>query len=413
MKAGTSSLAALVGVVLIGMIGFGIFLPIFPFLALELNASPTAATIAMGAYSFGQLVASPFWGRLSDRIGRKPILIAGLVGGVISYLWIARAGSIEELGAARLFGGLMAGNVGAAFAAAADLSDDKTRARNMGLLGAAVGLAFIAGPALGAFLIGGESGREAFSQICIVSAAMAGLAALVALLLFRETLARDERTRTAVKRPRDLTMLASRPALLRFVAVMALAIAAQALMETTFGLWADAELKWGPREVGWTLAALGAGAVLLQGGLAGRAARMLGERTTLLIGLALFSAGLGGLAVAHEVSTMSVSLSAFVIGMGLATPALNALIAEQAQDHERGAVMGLSQSASALGRVAGPLAAGALFDAFGTGAPFLAAALVGLAALFAALRDQEAKLFPDRIDHAVRAAWPRRESRNV
>jgi DHA1 family tetracycline resistance protein-like MFS transporter len=141
---------------------------------------------------------------------------------------------------------------------------------------------------------------------------------------------------------------------------------------------------------------------LLQGGIAGRAARMLGERTTLLIGLALFSAGLGGLSVAHEVSTMSASLSAFVIGIGLATPALNALIAEQAAEHERGAVMGLSQSASALGRVAGPLGAGALFDAFGTGTPFLAGALVGLVALFVTHEGREAALLPDRIAGAVR-----------
>ncbi len=138
-------------------------------------------------------------------------------------------------------------------------------------------------------------------------------------------------------------------------------------------------------------AALGAGAVLLQGGLAGRASRVLGEETVLLIGLGLFAAGFGGLAVTHEVLTMSVSLAAIVIGIGLTTPALNSLIAEQASECERGAVMGLSQSASALGRVAGPLGAGALFDTFGAAAPFLAAALVMLAALFVALEGQGAR----------------------
>lgn len=385
MKAGTGSLAALIGVVLIGMTGFGVFLPIFPFLALELDATPTATTIAMGAYSFGQLVASPFWGRLSDRVGRKPILIAGLVGSVVSYLWIARAGSVEELGAARLFGGLMAGNVGAAFAAAADLADDKTRARNMGLLGAAVGFAFIAGPALGAFLIGETPTRAEFAEVCYISAGLAALAALAALLLFRETLDASARTRAGEARPRRMNMLMTRPVLARLVGVMFLAIAAQALMETTFALWADMELQWGPREVGWTLAALGAGAVLLQGGGAGAASRILGERLTLLIGLALFAAGMGGLSASHEVATMAASLAAFVVGLGLATPALNALIAAQAAGNERGAVMGLSQSASALGRVAGPLGAGALFDALGSGAPFAAAAVLIMAALFVAL----------------------------
>ncbi len=385
MGSRTGSMIALASVVLIGMTGFGVFLPIFPFLSLELGATPTATTIAMGAYSLGQLIASPLWGRLSDRIGRKPILIIGLIGGVLSYLWIAYAHTIYDLGAARLFGGLMAGNVGAAFAAAADLSDDKTRARNMGMLGAAVGLGFIGGPALGALLIGSAPERESFVLVCYISAALAGLAALAAFVLFRESLTPEARLKTGETRPRRFAMLASRPTLLRFVAVMFLAIAAQALMETTFGLWADKELQWGPREVGWTLAALGVGAVVLQGGGAGRAARVIGERMMLLIGLVLFAAGFAGLAVSHEVATMAASLTALVIGIGLSTPALNALIAAQAAESERGAVMGLSQSASALGRVAGPLGAGALFDQLGSGAPFSVAAVLIIGALFVAL----------------------------
>lgn len=384
---------ALAGVVLIGMTGFGVFLPIFPFLSLELGATPTATTIAMGAYSLGQLISSPLWGRLSDRVGRKPVLMIGLAGGVASYVWIAQAATIYDLGAARLFGGLMAGNVGAAFAAAADLADDKTRARNMGLLGAAVGLGFIGGPALGALLIGDAPTREGFALVCYASAALAGLAAFAALVLFRESLTAEARAKSGAERPRRLAMLMSRPALTRLIVVTFLAIAAQALMETTFGLWADVELAWGPREVGWTLAALGAGAVVLQGGGAGRAARVLGERMTLLIGLVLFAAGFAGLAVSHEVPTMAASLTALVIGLGLATPALNALTAAQAAESERGAVMGLSQSASALGRVAGPLGAGVLFDQLGSGAPFAVAAVLIMLALFVALGEPAREAF--------------------
>ena len=396
MTPSTRSLAALVGVVLIGMTGFGVFLPIFPFLALELDATPTTTTIAMGAYSFGQLISSPFWGRLSDRVGRKPILVAGLLGGVVSYLWLARAGSVEEMGAARLFGGLMAGNIGAAFAAAADLADDKSRARNMGLLGAAVGFGFIAGPALGALLIGDAPDRAGFARVCLASAALGGAAALAALALFRETLPPAARVYAGAQRPRRFALLASRPLLARFAAVMLLMIAAQALMETTFSLWADEVLGWGPREVGWTLAGLGVGAVLLQGGGAGAASRILGERMTLLIGLALFAAGFGGLAASHQPATMAASLATLVVGIGLATPALNSLIAAQAEYNERGAVMGLSQSASALGRVAGPLGAGALFEQLGPATPFMAAALLILAGLFVALGEGALRQEPSR-----------------
>jgi DHA1 family tetracycline resistance protein-like MFS transporter len=375
------------------MTGFGIFLPIFPFLALDLGATPATATIAMGAYSFGQLIASPLWGRLSDRVGRKPVLIAGLLGGVASYLWLSRAASVEELGAARLFGGLMAGNVGAAFAAAADLADDKTRARNMGFLGAAVGLGFIAGPALGAAFIGDAPSREDFARVCLMSAMLGALATIAALLFFKETRTsrRDAEPRARVRR---LALLTSKPMLARLCAVMLFFITAQALMETTFGLWAEAALSWGPREVGWALAALGVGAVLLQGGVAGRAARMLGERVTLLIGLGLCAAGFGGLAVAQTVAALAASLTALVAGIGLCTPALNALIAEQAADDERGAVMGLSQSASALGRVLAPLGAGLVFEGIGASAPFIVAALLVLLALFVA-QEASSAVSPD------------------
>jgi len=385
MNSRTGSMIALVGVVLIGMTGFGVFLPIFPFLALHLGGTATEATIAMGCYSLGQLVASPWWGRLSDRVGRKPILIVGLMGGMTSYLILSQAHTIYDLGAARLFGGLMAGNIGAAFASAADLADDKPRARNMGLLGAAVGFAFICGPALGGLLIGaGQPDAAAFGKVCLVSAALAGLAALAALVLYRESLPKEARRAAHEPRPRRLNMLFTRPVLARFIAVMFLMITAQAMLESTFGLWAKASLAWGPQQVGWALAGLGVGAVLLQGGGAGRASRMFGERVILLVGLGAMIAGFAGMAAAHSQAVLVAALGVMVIGMGLTTPALNSLIAVQAQADERGAVMGMSQSASAFGRVAGPLSAGAIFDTFGHGAPFVTGALLLLGALFVA-----------------------------
>jgi MFS family permease len=385
MNSRTGSMIALVGVVLIGMTGFGVFLPIFPFLALHLGGTATEATIAMGCYSLGQLVASPWWGRLSDRVGRKPILIIGLLGGMTSYLFLSQAHTIYELAGARLFGGLMAGNIGAAFASAADLAEEKTRARNMGLLGAAVGFAFICGPALGALLIGvGRPDAAAFTKVCLVSAALAGAAALAAIALYRETLPKAARRAAHEPRPRRLKMLFTRPVLARFIAVMFIMIAAQAMLEATFGLWADATLHWGPRQVGWTLAGLGVGAVVLQGGGAGRASRMLGERVILLIGLAAMVAGFAAMAAAHGQAVLIAALAALVIGIGLTTPALNSLIAAQAGADERGAVMGISQSASACGRVAGPLSSGAIFDSFGHGAPFVTGAMLLLLALFVA-----------------------------
>jgi DHA1 family tetracycline resistance protein-like MFS transporter len=377
-RSSAGSMFALAAVMLVAMTGFGIFLPIFPFLGLQTGANATAITWAMGAYSLGQFVAAPFWGRVSDRIGRKPVLIIGLAGSVISYLIIAHAETIYHLGGARLFGGLMAGNAGAAFAAAADLADEKTRARNMGLLGASVGFGFIAGPAIGAALIGNEATAAGFQRICYVAAGFAAAAALVALLLFRET--RKAGNSVAEERARSWSLLTHRPVLTFFVALTLITIAAQALLETTFGLWAHAVLQWGPRDVGWALAGMGLMAALLQGGAAGRLARIMGEGRTLALGLMAFVIGFVIIARAGDATMTYVALAVITLGVGLATPALQSLVAAQGDASDLGAVMGLNQSASALGRVMGPAFAGILFSA-SHAAPYWAGAALMLSAL--------------------------------
>ncbi len=377
------SLFVLVAVMLVTMTGFGIFLPIFPFLALTTGAGAAAITWAMGAYSLGQFIAAPFWGRLSDRIGRKPILIGGLIATALSYLMLARADTVLEISAARLFCGLMAGNAGAAFAAAADLADEKTSARNMGLLGAAIGVGFIAGPAIGAMLVGAEPDTGDFRRICEVAAGFAACAALVALAFFRET--RDTGAPAAAPRPWSLLM--SRRALTIYIAVTLLMTVALALMESTLGLWSHVAFRWGPREVGWALAAMGLGVALVQGGGAGVAARALGDERVAVLGLGAFALGFALLANAQAPWVAFVALGAISLGAGLATPAVQSLVAAQADESERGAIMGLGQSASALGRVMGPAIAGLIFASMGHSAPYwLAAAILGLATVLAGLK---------------------------
>jgi DHA1 family tetracycline resistance protein-like MFS transporter len=371
-----AALAALILVVLTGMIGFGIFIPIFPFLALHLGATATETTIAMGAYSFGQLIAAPFWGRLSDRMGRKPILIIGLIGGAASYVLLAQAQSVEALGLARLFGGLMAGNIGAAFAAATDLADDRTRARNMGFLGASFALGFIIGPAIGAALVGAEATGEGYARVCFAAAGFAALAALGALFGFRETLPAHARRPREAPRLRRMALLAQRPALAQLILVTLLMISAQALMESTFGLWADRQLRWGPREVGIAFTGLGVMIAVLQGGGAGPLARAFGERRMLIAGLGLCTFGFAAMALAHDAAYAIAALALVAVGAGIATPPLNSLVGAQSTDDDRGVVMGVNQSASALGRVLGPAVSGLIFDQLGHSAPFAIGAVV-------------------------------------
>lgn len=372
------SLAALVGVMLVSMTGFGAFLPIFPFLALSTGAPASAITWAFGAYSLGQFVAAPLWGRLSDRIGRKPVLAAGMMVSAISYLVMAHTHTVLEMGLVRLIGGLMAGGSSAAFAAAADLADDKTRARNMGLLGAAVGFGFIAGPALGAVLVSGAPTRAHFERICELTAALNALAAAGALFLFQET----NTNHAAPSAPRfSLQLLRADNVLAGFIATSVVLMIAQSLMEATFGLWGKAAFDWGPREIGYTLAGMGVGAALLQGGGAGAAARRFGEALTLRAGLATFALGLVLLAAA-QAPWMAYGALAFVtLGIALATPALQSLVAKQADEQQRGGAMGLNQSAGALGRVIGPALSGIVFDTFGHWAPYALGGALLLGAL--------------------------------
>ena len=383
---GFKSMLTVMAVVFIGMTGFGIFFPTFPFLAQHFGATATETTWAMGAYSLGQLISGPIWGRISDRHGRKIVLALGVAGAASSYVLMAYADSVLTMGAIRFYSGLMAGNLGAAFAAAADLADDRTRARNMGLLGAAVGLGFIAGPALGGVIVWHrEPDLQDFQRVCFAAAAVAGIGALFALVFFRETLPKHMRRDANLPRPPQFRLLAHRPDLTRYILVMLLMIGAQALMESIFALWADQTLTWGPKEVGFTMAGIGVVAAIIQGGGAGRVSRVFGDQKVLLVGMAIFAVGFAVLGFAENVTLTIAGIIGLTVGGALATPALQSLVALQANHEERGAVIGLSQSAAALGRVIGPASSGAIFDRLGHGAPFLVGAVVLLGALIVCL----------------------------
>jgi DHA1 family tetracycline resistance protein-like MFS transporter len=363
-------------VVFVSMTGFGLLIPVGPYFGLHLGASASEITYAFGAYSFGQLIAAPIWGRLSDRFGRRPILIITLAMTAALYLVLSMAQSMWDVGLTRLAAGIAAGNVGAALAAAADASTPQNRARAMGVMGAAFGLGFIVGPAIGGLAAGADPDQQSFARVCYYAAGLAGVAALVAVWRLKET-----RPANLPPRPKQSARgLLAKPALLMLLGVTLAMITAQALMEQVFALWAKGLLNWGPQDVGLTFAAVGVIAAGLQGGATGRLTARFGERPLLAAGLVLFVLGLIGLALANSSTTAILALAVLAIGSGLAGPALQSLVSYQAEPESRGAVQGLQQSASALGRVIGPLAAGPAYDVIGHTAPFaIGAGLVGLA----------------------------------
>ncbi|MBV9522774.1 MAG: MFS transporter [Alphaproteobacteria bacterium] len=388
----------LFAIVLIDLIGFGIVIPLLPFYGERFGASPLAVTLLMATYSFFQLFTAPLWGRLSDRRGRRPILLLSLCGSVAAYCWLGLADALWMLFAARAVQGAMAGNIAAAQAYIADVTTPENRAKGMGLIGAAFGLGFIIGPALGGLLAGPDPARPNFSAPAFLGAGLSFLALLGAVLVLKESLPVERRGAARVARIEAARRTLARPALRPLILVFFLIILAFAGMETTFALWANRQFGWGAAQVGYLMTYVGVVSATIQGGLIGKLARRFGEERVLLAGVVMISLGLLGIPFSSSLPIVLLASAFLAGGMGLTQPSINSLISRQAGAHEQGEVMGVAQSAGSLARILGPAIAGFLFGAYGRNAPYFAgAALMALVvALVRRFLRQEAPLLAPR-----------------
>lgn len=377
---GRSPLAVVFVTVLLDLIGFGIVIPLLPLYATGFGAGPVAVASLLAVYSAMQFFFAPAWGRVSDRFGRRPVLLVGLFGSAASYLLCGLAGSVATLLAARALGGFMGANVGVAQAYVADVSPPEGRARAMGMIGAAFGLGFILGPAIGGGLAGFGTSVPFF-----VAAGVTLANALLALGWLPESLPPEARDRAA-RSPG----LAARLRILRsgagarlggpFAAAFLLTLAF-AGAEATLSLWAGQRWGMGARTVSFLFTYLGVVSVIAQGWGVGRLTKRLGERRTAMLGLALLCAGMAGVAAAPTLALMSVALAALAFGQGTASPSLSSWVSRAAGPAEQGKVLGVYQSLGALARVAGPMGGGIAFAHLGISAPYLAGAAVAAAAL--------------------------------
>ncbi len=371
-------------IVFVNLLGFGIIIPLLPFYADHVGATPLAVGLLFAAYSLSQMLATPVLGHLSDRHGRRPVLLLSLLGTVISFAVLAAANVLWLLFVARIIDGLSGGNISTARAYISDVTEEKDRARAYGLIGAAFGLGFIFGPALGGLL--GRFGYWAPATAAAALAATALALTWVALPESRRPAARHVGPDTSRPSPwRDLPRLLTRPVLGRLLLVNLLYWASFAVYETTFALFAKARFDWGMSQVGYLLAALGVVSAIVQGGLIGIVVRRLGEKVTLVGGLLLGAAGLGVAAFAHSVPLFVLMLLPAAVGASLSSPALIALISHAAGPAEQGRVQGVSGALESAGRVIGPVWGNGLLGAAGEGAAYFSAALLMfLVALIAA-----------------------------
>jgi len=381
-------------IVFVNLVGFGIVIPLLPFYAEHYDASPDQVTLVMAVYSLAQFATAPIWGRLSDRFGRRPILIVSLAGTLGAYLWLAYAADLTDLFLARTAAGLMAGSISAAFAYVADVTDEANRAKGMGLIGAAFGLGFIAGPAIGGILAGADLAATNFQLPAFAAAAFSGAALVMTLAILKESLAGEARQRMARQSPDERRQAFRRTINARNVRVMIiltfLAVFVFAGLESTFAMWTERKFGWGVLQNGYVFAFLGLISALIQGGLVDRLSRRFGELGMIRQGFVALAAGLALLPAASNLPLMIGALVIVTYGFSVVTPALNSALSLSAPEDAQGGVLGLGRSASTLARAAGPAGAGYLFAFAGKDWPFLAgAAIIAIVLAFTLIKGSD------------------------
>jgi MFS transporter, DHA1 family, tetracycline resistance protein len=365
--------------VFLDLVGFGIVIPLLPLYAERFGAGPVAAAWLVAVYSLMQFFFAPAWGRLSDRIGRRPVLLVGLAGSALSYLAFGLAGSLAVLFVARAANGVMGANVGVAQAYIADVTPREDRAKGMGMIGAAFGLGFIFGPA-----IGGVLSRWGPEWPFLGAAALSALNGVVAWFRLPESLpphARAAQPGRAGLRARAATVLGASPRLRRLYATGFLTTLALAAVEATLALWAVRRWSLTQESIGYGFAAIGLVAAVAQGFLVARLVRRIGERKAALLGLSLLALAMAMVPLAPSLPFVGLALGLWAVGQGAATPSITAMISHQGGPAEQGRILAASQSLSAMGRVLGPWWGGIALAHVGLAAPYLSGAAIVLGAL--------------------------------
>jgi multidrug resistance protein len=369
--------------IFIDFTGFGLIIPLLPFWAQHLGAGPVGVGLTLTVYALAQFIFTPVLGRLSDRYGRKPVIFSSLLIEAISFAFTALAGSLPLLLAARFIGGLGASNIGSAQAVVTDVTSPGERARGMGLIGAAIGLGFVVGPALGGVLAPIGPAVPFW-----VAMGLAGINALLVMSFLPETRREKGKVSSVSRGSGGLLTGWGRtlryPAVVRLVTINLLFTLAFAAMEAVFPLFTQHTFGWTARENGYIFTYVGFVVVLMQGGLVGRLVRHFGEHTLLIAGLAMLAIGLILLPWSTNLALLFISLGILSAGEGAVTPTVSALLSFVSPPEAQGETLGFAQGLAGLGRVVGPLAAGSLFAMAGPGSPFLIGGiLVALAVVLA------------------------------
>lgn len=375
------TMPTLLAVIVLSIIGFGVVTPLMPAYGSIFHAPAWQVTAMFAGFSLGQFCGELVWGRLSDRFGRQPVLIATTFFSALGYVAFAFSGDIWMAIGARVWSGVFGGNLAVVQSYIADISPREKLAGRLGLTSMAYGAGVVLGPAMGGLLAQPDFGLVGFRPPLLVSAALCGVAALGVLFFVPE--ARRASPGTTGRTVAWKEALAS-PVLPRLYAMTFAAFFTYSAWNATLGLWGDARMGWSPRELGLIISVVGVALMLGQGLLAGPAVRLLGEAWTIIAGFGLAAAAL----VVQALSTSSLLAIACVglatLGVFLSQPAIVSLISNAVEPDAKGAMLGLNAATGASARIVGPLLAGPLFGLW-LNAPLYLGALAMAAGSFLAL----------------------------
>ncbi|OGM03211.1 hypothetical protein A2115_02790 [Candidatus Woesebacteria bacterium GWA1_41_8] len=360
-------------IVFIDLMGFGLVIPLLPFIAEKFGAEPYVIGFLTATYSLFQLLAAPVMGRLSDRYGRKRLLIASQIGTFVGFILLAIAGNIWIVFLSRLIDGITGGNISIAQAYVADVTTKQERAKGMGVLGAAFGLGFIFGPT-----IAGVLSPYGLAVPAYFAAAASFTTIFTTFFFLKETVQEKE----AIKSPKTKVnlqefkkMLAIKPLGTLVIGFFLLNLSFSMLFGN-FALWTQKEFNYGAKQNGFLFAYIGILAVVVQLGVLPYLVKKLKEIKLLLYSIIVMAIGFFLLPAIISPFFIYVALTFIAVGNGLSNPTIQALASEDVDPHEYGGVLGFFQSSGSFGRIFGPILGGVLFSAFGASTPFFVAAIL-------------------------------------
>jgi MFS transporter, DHA1 family, tetracycline resistance protein len=386
-----SPLAIIFFTVFIDLVGFGIFLPLLPYYAETFGASAFAIGSLSASYSLMQFLFTPIWGRLSDRYGRRPLILLSLAGSCVGFLITGLATTLAVLFIGRIVAGIAGAIIPTTNAYIADVTTPENRAKGMGMVGAAFGLGFILGPAIGGLLA-----PYGYEKPALLASAMAGLNLLFAYFKLPESLPKEIRDRVG-RRALSIKTLEdalTHPRVGWLLLIFFIATFAFANMEATFSLLNKHAYGLTAKQTGYMFTYIGIVMSFMQGFLVGKMVRRLGEKFCISLGTFILIFGLGLMPFAPNLFYYCAICGIMAFGSGINSPAINALLSRSAHADEQGGVMGIAQSMASMGRILGPLWGGYSFGAMGPKWPFISAGILMALAFLMSLKNLAANFAP-------------------